>query len=137
MPSIRENILSALATRLTASREPLRADMADSVFIEDQGETAELLDYETVQAELTLRMESLASTLTAESRPTAENRLLASLISTTTGSDRTLTSLCDDIVYTGGGPIITDDPTVYAGAYATFTVRYRFNAGNPNTLTHY
>lgn len=137
MSSIRENILSALATRLSASREPARADMANSIFLEDQGETATLLDYETVQAEMTVRLESLSSTITAESRPTAENRLLASLISTATGSDRTLSSLCDDIVYTGGGPIFTDDPTVYAGAYATFTVQYRFNTGNPNTLTHY
>ncbi len=135
--SIRESILSAMATRLGASRLPYRADMATSVIINDEGEEAQLLDYATCEATMTIRVESLSSVLTAESRATAENRLLSALISTAIGTDRTLSSKCDDIVYSGGGPLLTEDPTIYVGAYASFAIRYRYDAGNPYTLTVY
>ena len=139
MPTaIRETILSAFATRLSATRLPARTDMgAASVILDDQGEEATLLDYETAEAVITVRVEALDTTITDEARPTADNRLLASVINTATGTDRTLSSLCDDIVYTSGGPLIADDPTIYAGAFATFSIRYRFDAGDPYTLTNY
>lgn len=134
---IRESILSALATRLSASRLPARADMATGIFISDEGEEAILLDYAVCQATMNIRAESLSSVLTAESRATGENRLLSALIKTTIGTDRTLSSKCDDIVYTGGGPLLMDDPTIYIGAYANFAVTYRYDAGNPETLSVY
>ncbi len=134
---IRESILATMTTRLGASRLPYRADMSTSVIISDEGEEAKLLDYATCEATLTIRVESLSSVLTAESRATAENRLLAELITTAIGSDRTLSSKCDDIVYNGGGPLLTEDPTIYVGAYATFLIRYRYDAGNPYALTVY
>jgi len=134
---IRESILAAMATRLSASRLPYRADMATGIVINDEGEEAQLLDYTVCEATLSIRVESLSSVLTGESRATAENRLLAALISTAIGTDRTLSSKCDDIVYTGGGPLLTEDPTIYVGATASFAIRYRYDAGNPYTLTSY
>lgn len=134
---IRESILSALSTRLGAARLPARSDMGTDITIEDTGEEARLLDYQTCEASMTLRIESLSAVQTGESIPTAENRLLAALIKATIGTDRTLSSLCDDIVYASGGPLLTEEPTVYAGVFATFLIRYRFDAGNPYTLTVY
>jgi hypothetical protein len=139
--SRREAILAALAARLSADREPARTDMGEALgtYLDDQGESSQLEDYEVERHVLTVRAESV-HTITVigtgedavtETRATAANRMLAALRATANGSDRSLGGLCDDIVYTGGGPLLLEDPTRYVGAYASFEVTYTTPVGDP------
>ncbi len=139
--SRREAILAALAARLSADREPARTDMGEAlgVYLDDQGETSSLVDYDYERCVLTVRVESV-HTITVigtggdavtETRAIAANRLLAALRAAANGTDRTLSGLCDDIVYTGGGPLLLEDPTRYVGAYVTFEITYNTPVGDP------
>ena len=133
----REALLAAFAGRLSADREPARTDMGEAVgiYLDDQGESSALQDYETERHVLTVRAESVHRITTIqsvlESRATAANRLLASLKASANGMDRTLGGLCEDIVYTGGGVLLLEDPTRFVGAFASFELIYTTPVGDP------
>jgi hypothetical protein len=136
--SRREAILAAFAARLSASREPARTDMGEALgtYMDDQGESGTLDPYDFERHVITVRVESVHGITTIvgvgiESRATAANRLLASLHATANGTDRTLGGLCDDILYTGGGTLLLEDPTKHVGAYASFEITYSIPVGNP------
>lgn len=135
--SRREAVCSAFATRLGASREPRRLALEDAPFsvIEDRDETAEQAEYRHIACSMTIRAESFAAPNIGESRSTATNRLLAALISAATGSDLTMGGVADDIAYISGGPLLLTDPVEQVGAFAEFVITYRYNAGDPSTLT--
>ena len=128
--SRREAVCSAFATRLGASREPRRLALEDAPFsvIEDRDETAEQAEYRHIACSMTIRAESFAAPNIGESRSTA-------LISAATGSDLTMGGVADDIAYISGGPLLLTDPVEQVGAFAEFVITYRYNAGDPTTLT--
>ncbi len=135
--SRREAVCAAFATRLGASREPRRLALEDAPFtiIEDRDETAVQAEYRHIVCTMTVRAESFATPNVGESRSTATNRLLAALIAAATGSDLTLGGLADDIAYDTGGPLLLTDPVEQVGAFAEFSIIYRYDAWDPATLT--
>lgn len=135
--SKREAVCAAFATRLGASRDPRRLALEDAPFkiVEDRDETATQGEYRHIVCTMTVRAESFDLPSVGESRSTATNRLLASLIAAATGSDLTLGGLADDIAYDSGGPLLLTDPVEQVGAFAEFSILYRYDAGDPETLT--
>lgn len=137
--SRREQILAAFATRLGAQRTSARADMpanAISLTLDDLGETASYLDYGMEQIDINVRVEALYKGTATDHTPAFSNKLLAALDDEAAGADNTLGGLCDNILYTGGGPLLVDDPTTAIGAFAEFTLTYRNDYRNPYALTN-
>lgn len=135
--SRREAVCAAFSTRLSASRDPRRLALEDAPFtvVEDRDETAAQGEYRHIVCTMTVRAESFAVPGIGESRSTATNRLLAALIASATGSDLTMGGLADDIAYDSGGPLLLTDPVEQVGAFAEFSIIYRYDAGAPATLT--
>lgn len=133
----REAVCAAFASRLGASREPRRLALEDAPFtiIEDRDETAAQGEYRHIVCTMAVRAESFGTPNVGESRSTATNRLLATLIASATGSDLTLGGLSDDIAYDTGGPLLLADPVEQVGAFAEFSIIYRYDAGDPAALT--
>ncbi len=135
--SRREAVCAAFAARLGASREPRRLALEDAPFtvVEDRDETAAQGEYRHIVCTMIVRAESFDAPGVGESRSTATNRLLAALIASATGSDLTMGGLADDIAYDSGGPLLLTDPVEEVGAFAEFSIIYRYDYGDPATLT--
>lgn len=133
MSNYRERAVAAFAARLNASREPYSKTVLDAPFVimEDQDEQIERVDYGYYRAAMTIHVESYDNPMTGELRSTAINRRLASLIRTAIGADLTMGGVCEDIVYTSGGPILFDTPVEAIACYADFQVAYQYPEGDP------
>lgn len=129
----RELAIAALATRLSATRNPYPQDYDATPFyalIEGE-ETVLSRDYNDVLVVASLTVEAINRYDEDASRPTAANALLAYLISTALGTDPTLGGLAEDLTYTGGATLFSDTGSVLIGAVARFDLTYRHVAGSP------
>lgn len=133
MTPIREQIIAALAERLSAERAnsiidtlPARSlwDGSDGLVERNQyggvGLTTEVTVETVHQADRNHRQWS-----------TQGNTILAELIATATGSDRTLKGLCEDIAYTGGTIYYPEEGSDIIGVDLILAVRWSHAVGDP------
>ena len=137
MSNYRERAVAAFAARLHASREPYGKTILDAPFVvmEDQDEQIERADYDYYRAAVTIHVESYGNPEPGELRSTAINRRLAHLVALAIGSDLTIGGVCEDIVYTNGGPILFDAPVEAIACYADFRLVYQYPEGDPTLPT--
>lgn len=133
--SIRLQVLNAFAARLGAAfgtGEEGPYDNRETVIVpgdEESSRDAYEIQRPTM-AVLAVRYEPLRSSVWAG--PQAEG-ILAALVKEATAGDRTLGGLCQDILYTGGGPEYPGAGGEFVGARATFEITYAFPEGDPFT----
>lgn len=128
---IRERILAALATLLTALRNPDALDYDDTRLIALYDEDEALVDeWDNVLHQMTVRLTALDrydESLVAKG--TAANHLLADL-QTLAVSQRTLSGLCENITVQQAAPAYSDDPSAFIGALIELRITYRTAPGN-------
>lgn len=129
----RERILTALAARLGALRNPYPNDydaVPMTTLLEGE-ETVTDRDYDDAIITLPVVVEGIDRYGESEERTTAANALLARLIAATVGNDKTLGGLCETIRYTGGSTLFSDAGSELIGIVARFDLIYRHSAGSP------
>lgn len=129
----RELALAALATRLSAIRNPYPQDYdnAPMIGLIEGEELVSDRDYDDVIVTTTVTLEAVDKYTEDDNRATAANALLASLISTALGTDPTLGDTAENLVYAGGATLFSDTGSVLIGAIARFDLSYRMIAGSP------
>lgn len=136
--TIREQILTALATRVAAERAPLYERLVEDTVLPVTALSAgtdgvERIEYGATHVVMTVTAERV-DRLPAGVNPSSHaNALLGALISAATGTDRTLGGLCEDLQYAAGSELPRESGSELAGASATFSVRYAFAIGDPFT----
>ena len=132
---IRERILQALATRLSAQRGLEQYDARDlpiTILVEGE-DTAQESDYDRTNVTLpvTIAYANNVSGTKSDTWYAQANTALANLIQSVYSGDESLGGLCQGIDYTGGDvAVLTDGATGYA-VQAFFNIRYAFVHGNP------
>lgn len=138
--TIREQIIAAFALRLTAEREPLN-ELLEVVAafpvtaLAAGADSVQLVQYGANQVTMTVTVERVDVLPDGVNPSVRANSLLGALIQETTGTDRTLGGLCEDIQYAAGEEIARESGSNLVGARTTFTVRYNFLIGDPFTIS--
>ena len=129
----RERILTALAARLGALRNPYPNDYdaAPMTTLLEGEETVTDREYDDVILTMPVVVEGIDRYGEGVERTTAANALLAKLIARCYGSDSTLGGLCDDVRYTGGSTLFSDVGSELIGCVARFDLIYRHTSGSP------
>lgn len=134
----REQVLAALATRLgaNATRDPKTSDFETytTIGINESDEESEIARFGKVQCVLSVVIMQTAE-IGANGGSVAANAVLGTLISTVTGTDRTLGGLCESIVYRGGAIERGPEHSKTVAAAAGFDITYQFDVGDPYNLT--
>lgn len=136
--TIREQILQEMQSRL--GNGALRASAVEFFAPEapepirgivDFEDTVEKIEYGACLVSMEVRAERVESLPSGTGRSEYGNALLGEIINDMTGADRTLGGLCHGVDYISGGLITTPEYLPFMGAFATFSVRYSFDIGNP------
>lgn len=132
---LRERIVAAFALRMKAKRASTVIDELPARSVWDSVDTSMgRPTYGQVDSSMSLTVEAVVE---ADHDPKQwsqqGNRELARLIAQATGSDRTLSGLCDDIRYASGTIYYPEDGSHVLGVDATFEIAYRFDIGDPYT----
>lgn len=127
---IRERILAALATLLSATRNPDTLDYTTTrlTALYDEGETVSA-EWDSTLHVMTVRVITLDAYTAPVEKGTAANRLLASL-HTLALSSLTLSGLCENITVQQASPAYSEDPSDYVGALLELAVTYRTAKNN-------
>lgn len=130
---VREIVLTALANKLGAVRNPYAIDFdsARVVALYDAEESI-TQDYDTDVHELVFRVTAIDACTESQDRSVEANRLLAWLYQTTL-AELTLGGVCEAVRVTALGPAYSDDPSDFVGAMLEGNVVYRTGRGDPYT----
>lgn len=129
----RESILAALATRLSAVRNPYPSDYNDSpltTLLEGE-ESVTDREYSDVLITMPVTVEKIDRYDEGSDRETVANDLLAAVIAAALGTDPTVGGLCDDVRYTGGSTLFSSTGSELIAAVARFDIIYRHAGGSP------
>ena len=134
---IREQILQALATRVSAQRGLEGYDLDDlplTVMIEGEESEGDS-DYDLTRLVLpvTIARAIEQTGIKGDAWYTAANTALADLIKEAYGSDETFGGLADGMDYTGGSTGVLTDGAKGVMVQTFFNIRYAFAHGNPYT----
>lgn len=127
--TIREQVVAAFATRMSATRFGRSVDLA--VF--DDIDTDVIHQYSSVNAIIPIRLEYTESLADVSLLSQRANALLGTAIATATGTDITLGGLCVDIEYAGADFGVRDAGMTKLGLNVQFSIKYRFDTGDPFT----
>ncbi len=133
MTPIREQIIAALAERLSAERANSIIDTLPARSLWDGSDgLVERNRYGGVSVTTEITVETVHQADRDHRQwSTQGNTILAELIATTTGSDRTLDGLCEDIAYTGGTIYYPEEGSDIIGVDLILAVRWSHAVGDP------
>lgn len=134
--TIREQVLAAFATRLSAERSIPTRDRDDLPVIgmeapEESGSDSQ--EYGKAVMDVPVNVVRYVRANDLSEADTEANAELGTLIQSALGTDNTLGGLCRDIRYTGGAIDLPPDGSVVVGVAAQFTITYSFDEGDPFT----
>ncbi|MBT2788051.1 MULTISPECIES: hypothetical protein [unclassified Halomonas] len=135
MTPIREQIIAALAERLSAERANSIIDALPARSLWDGSDgLVERNRYGGVSVTTEVTVETVHQADRDHRQwSTQGNTILAELISTATGADRTLDGLCEDIAYTGGTIYYPEEGSDIIGVDLVLAVRWSHAVGDPYT----
>lgn len=135
MTPIREQIIAALAERLRAERANSIIDTLPARSLWDGNDgLVERNRYGGVSVTTEVTVETVHQADRDHRQwSTQGNTILAELIATATGSDRTLGGLCEDIAYTGGTIYYPEEGSDIIGVDLVLAVRWSHAVGDPYT----
>lgn len=133
MTPIREQIIAALAERLSAERANSIIDTLPARSLWDGSDgLVERNRYGGVSVTTEITVETVhQADRNHRQWSTQGNTILAELIATATGSDRTLDGLCEDIAYTGGTIYYPEEGSDIIGVDLILAVRWSHAVGDP------
>lgn len=129
MPSIRENIVSAFATRLSASRATRNAARA----LWDDGDTNYIRQFGTQRASIEVRVEYQEEVTDIDTLSERANVIAESIIADATGADLTLSDICRGIEQTNLQITWPDANSRTLGVTVEFLIHYQHDVGDPST----
>lgn len=141
MPTIREQVLAAVATNIGAGtlRGPVPSDVDPTATITglvDGGDTAETDRSGTHQlVTLTFVVDSMAP-LNGAAKQTKLDDLWSAVYSAVMNADRTLGGLADGIRYVSSDLDYANEDSIYVRAQLTFTVLFKFALNDPTVSTN-
>ncbi|CAM0557100.1 hypothetical protein EHLJMEHL_02188 [Vreelandella titanicae] len=135
MTPIREQIIAALAERLSAERANSIIDTLPARSLWDgSDDNVERNRYGGVSVTTEVTIETVhQADRNHRQWSTQGNTILAELIATATGDDRTLDGLCEDIAYTGGTVYYPEEGSDIIGVDLVLAVRWSHAVGDPYT----
>ncbi|GHA85432.1 hypothetical protein [Modicisalibacter luteus] len=135
MPTIREQVIAALAQRLGAQRANTVIEALPARSLWDSNDSdVERADFGQMAVTMTLTLETVHQADNDPGRWSEQgNAILGQLIIDATGQDVTLSGLCDDIAYAGGTIYYPEDGSEVIGVDINLAVRFRFDVGDPFT----
>lgn len=132
---IREQIIAALAARMTAERANTIIETLPARSIWDGSDgNVERNRYGGMDVTTDITVETVhQADLDHHQWSTQANVILAELITTATGTDRTLGGLADDVAYAGGTIYYPEEGSDIIGVDLVLTVRWSHRIGDPYT----
>lgn len=133
MEPIREQIIAALALRMNAERANTVIESLPARSVWDSADgNVERNRYGGVSVTTEVTVETVHQA-DADYREWSRqgNAVLAELIATATGGDRTLGNLADDVAYTGGTIYYPDEGSDIIGVDLVLAVRWSHAVGDP------
>lgn len=133
MTPIREQIIAALAAQLSAERANSIIDTLPARSLWDGSDgLVERNRYGGVSVTTEVTVETVHQANRDHRQwSTQGNTILAELIATATGNDRTLDGLCEDIAYTGGTIYYPEEGSDIIGVDLVLAVRWTHAVGDP------
>lgn len=133
MEPIREQIIKALSLRLNAQRANSVIEDLPAVSIWDGSDSEiEQTPYGSVSVTSPLTVETVHQANADYTQwSTQANKVLAELIAQSTGTDRTLGGLCEDIRYTGSTIYYPEEGSDIIGVDLVLEVRWTHAIGDP------
>jgi hypothetical protein len=132
MPSIRENIVSAFATRLSAAR----ASRTSTLALWDDGDTNQGRQFNLQLASIECRVEHQETVADIDTLSERANVIAADIIGTAMQPDRTLSDTCRDIELTNLNISWPEPNSRVLGVTVEFQIHYQHDLGDPNTNTN-
>lgn len=130
MPSIRENIVAAFATRLGAARAKRNVTLA----LWDDGDTnLERIGYAVQKASIEARVEHQEQVSDIDTLSERANVIAESIIANATGTDLTLGDICRDIEQVNLAISWPDANSRTLGVTVEFLIHYQHDLGDPST----
>ena len=129
MPSIRENVVAAFATRLGAARAKRNVTLA----LWDDGDTNHSRQFNCQFASIEARIEHQENVADIDTLSERANVIAESIIANATSPDLTLGDICRDIEQTNLAITWPDADSRVLGVTVEFLIHYQHDIGDPST----